>query len=168
MKLRSFAQSNSSRLLYGLELAMLLCLFNKTGLTQADLSMSELEEKAFEHFTAESWEEAHRSYAELLSLDGTNSGFQMRYAATLLHDSRLRAEGVQRLAALSESDKLRGEGLYWWGRACLFDGNSERAEAVLKDALEVADKRAFGRRIVHWLWCSPRKCPHDSMCAKDS
>ena len=122
---------------------MLLCLFNKTGLTQADLSMSELEEKAFEHFTAESWEEAHRSYAELLSLDGTNSDFQMRYAATLLHDSRLRAEGVQRLAALAESDKLRGEGLYWWGRACLFDGNPERAEAVLKDALEEADKRAF-------------------------
>ena len=147
---------------------MLLCLFNKTGLTQADLSMSELEEKAFEHFTAESWEEAHRSYAELLSLDGTNANFQMRYAATLLHDSRLRAEGVQRLAALAESDKLRGEGLYWWGRACLFDGNPERAEAVLKDALEDADKRAFWKADCALALAQSKEMPIRFDVAKDS
>ncbi|MEC8399948.1 MAG: hypothetical protein VXZ28_01315, partial [Bacteroidota bacterium] len=96
-------------------------------------------------FDNEDWELAHRRLAELLSLDGTDEFLQMRYAATLLHDARLREEGIQRLASLADQGALSGEGLYWWGRAWMLQGQPEQAMAALNEAIGSAPKK------VDWL-----------------
>ena len=69
----------------------------------------------------------------------------MRYAATLLHDDRLRLEGIQRLASLAEQDELHGEGMYWWGRSWMLQGRSEQAATAFELALEEADKKSVWR-----------------------
>lgn len=81
------------------------------------MSRDVLVEAAATAFADGSWEEAHRRYAELLSVDGENVAFQWHYAATLLHDARRREEGFQRLATLNADGDLDGEAWYWWGEA---------------------------------------------------
>ena len=104
-----------------------------TGLdAQKEVSLEELGEKAAKAFGDKSWGEAHRAYAELLSLDGTNVQLQMKYAATLLHDDRLRLEGIQRLASLANQNALQGEGMYWWGRSWMLQGRPERASTAFE------------------------------------
>jgi hypothetical protein len=123
-----------------------LLLVVHTGLdAQKELSLDELKEKAAKAFEDKTWEEAHRAYAELLSLDGTNVQLQMRYAATLLHDDRLRLEGIQRMASLAERDALQGEGMYWWGRSWMLQGRPEQASAAFERALEQAEKKSIWR-----------------------
>ena len=112
---------------------------------QAEVSLEELKAKATEAFEDHAWGEAHRAYAELLSLDGTSAHLQMRYAATLLHDDRLRAEGIQRLASLAEREALRGEGMYWWGKSWMLQGRSEQAEIAFELALGQAEKKSTWR-----------------------
>lgn len=81
------------------------------------MSRDALVEAAATAFADGSWEEAHRRYAELLSVDGENVAFQWHYAATLLHDARRREEGFQRLATMNAEGELHGEAWYWWGEA---------------------------------------------------
>lgn len=117
-----------------------------TGLdAQKEVSLEELGEKAAKAFGDKSWGEAHRAYAELLSLDGTNVQLQMKYAATLLHDDRLRLEGIQRLASLANQNALQGEGMYWWGRSWMLQGRPERASTAFELALEQAGKKSVWR-----------------------
>ncbi|MGB1384890.1 MAG: hypothetical protein ACPHBR_08495 [Flavobacteriales bacterium] len=111
-------------------------------MAQGDESPEEVLAQAEEAFWAKDWEAAHRRYAELLSLEGTSLDFQVRYAATLLHDSRLRPEGIQRLAALTDQGLLTPEGWYWWGRALLLQGEGAEAGDALQMALSLADKKA--------------------------
>ena len=110
-----------------------------------EVSLEELNEKAAKAFEDKSWGEAHRAYAELLSLDGTNVQLQMKYAATLLHDDRLRVEGIQRLASLANQNALQGEGMYWWGRSWMLQGRPERASTAFELALEQAGKKSVWR-----------------------
>ena len=112
---------------------------------QRDASVEELTEEAALAFEAQAWGKAHRAYAELLSLNGTSVQLQMRYAATLLHDERLRVEGIQRLASLAEQEVLQGEGLYWWGRSWMLQGRPLQAASVLEDALSQAEKKSSWR-----------------------
>ena len=116
------------------------------GLAQldADLTPEALRSQAMSAFDNEDWELAHRRLAELLSLDGTDTFLQMRYAATLLHDARLREEGIQRLASLADQGALSGEGLYWWGRAWMLQGQPDQAVASLNEAVASAPKKLFG------------------------
>ena len=111
------------------------------GMSQADMSPEQVKAEAMAAFDAEDWELAHRRFAELLSLDGTDAELQMRYAATLLHDARLRNEGIQRLASMANQGALSPEGLYWWGRAWMLQGEPEEAEKSLRQALGLADKK---------------------------
>ena len=111
------------------------------GMSQADMSPEQVKAEAMAAFDAEDWELAHRRFAELLSLDGTDAELQMRYAATLLHDARLRNEGIQRLASMANQGTLSPEGLYWWGRAWMLQGEPEEAEKSLRQALGLADKK---------------------------
>ena len=95
------------------------------ALGQNDMSFEALHDEAMEAFESKQWELAHRRMAELLSLDGTDAFLQMRYGATLLHDARMRDEGIQRLASLADAGKLEGEGWYWWGRAWMLQGEPQ-------------------------------------------
>ena len=70
-----------------------LLVLGHVGSAQTDLSPEALKAEAMMAFEEENWELAHRRFAELLSLDGTNKQLQVKYAATLLHDARLREEG---------------------------------------------------------------------------
>ena len=124
--------------------ALLVLVGSIHGLAQADLTPEVLRSQAMSAFDNEDWEFAHRRLAELLSLDGTDTFLQMRYAATLLHDARLREEGIQRLASLADQGALRGEGLHWWGRAWMLQGQSDQAVASLNEALASAPKKLFG------------------------
>ena len=124
--------------------ALLLVVHSGLG-AQSEVSMEELREMAAEAFEDRAWGEAHRAYAELLSLDGTSVHLQMRYAATLLHDDRLRLEGIQRLASLAEQDALHGEGMYWWGRSWMLQGRPEQASSSFELALEQAEKKSLWR-----------------------
>ncbi len=112
---------------------------------QGETSLEELKDKASTAFEGKSWEKAHRAYAELLSLDGTSVHLQMRYAATLLHDDRLRDEGIQRLASLAEQRALEGEGMYWWGRSWMLQGRPEQAASAFELAVEQAGKKSSWR-----------------------
>ena len=112
---------------------------------QSSVSNEELHLLAEEAFLDQNWEEAHRRLAELLSLEGTNEFLQMRYAATLLHDARMREEGIQRLATLDQNDALRAEGRFWWGKAQMMSGKAKEAEEALTMALEEAEKQAHWR-----------------------
>ena len=114
---------------------------------QAEVSVEELKAKATEAFEAHAWGEAHRAYAELLSLDGTSDHLQMRYAATLLHDDRLRAEGIQRLASLAEQEALRGEGMYWWGKSWMLQGVRNKRKSPLSWPLSQAEKKSMALRL---------------------
>ena len=125
--------------------ALLVLVGSIHSLAQADLTPESLRSQAMSAFENEDWELAHRRLAELLSLDGTDAFLQMRYAATLLHDARLREEGIQRLASLADQGALSGEGLYWWGRAWMLQGQPEQAVAALNEAIESAPKK------VDWL-----------------
>jgi len=118
-----------------------LCVLPRV-LAQGGESPEEVLAQAEEAFWAQDWEAAHRRYAELLSLDGTSLDLQVRYAATLLHDSRLRPEGIQRLATLADQGVLKPEGWYWWGRALLLQGEGAEAGDALQRALSSADKKA--------------------------
>jgi len=109
---------------------------------QTDLSPEALKAEALAAFEEENWELAHRRFAELLSLDGTNKQLQVKYAATLLHDARLREEGIQRLASLAHEGDLDGEGWYWWGRALMLQGEGADASSALNRALGLASKKA--------------------------
>ena len=122
--------------------ALLVLVGSIHGLAQADLTPEALRSQAMSAFDNEDWELAHRRLAELLSLDGTDTFLQMRYAATLLHDARLREEGIQRLASLADQGALSGEGLYWWGRAWMLQGQPEQAVAALNEAVASAPKKA--------------------------
>ena len=112
------------------------------ALGQSDMSFEALHDEAMEAFESKQWELAHRRMAELLSLDGTDAILQMRYGATLLHDARMRDEGIQRLASLADAGKLEGEGWYWWGRAWMLQGESQLAETALLRALQEAEKKS--------------------------
>ena len=122
--------------------ALLVLVGSIHGLAQADLTPEVLRFQAMSAFDNEDWELAHRRLAELLSLDGTDTFLQMRYAATLLHDARLRKEGIQRLASLADQGALSGEGLYWWGRAWMLQGQPDQAVAALNEAMASAPKKA--------------------------
>ena len=108
---------------------------------QQALSTEQLREEAMTAFEDEHWELAHRRMAELLSLDGTDVFLQMRYAATLLHDARMRDEGIQRLASLADAGDLSGEGWLWWGKAWMLQGEPQLAESALLKALDEASKK---------------------------
>ena len=123
-------------------LVMLVGMFQVAGHAQRGGVLQELNETASELFEAKSWEKAHRAYAELLSLDGTNVHLQTRYAATLLHDDRSRVEGIQRLAALAEQDLLLGEGMFWWGKSWMLQGKPDLAKTALEQAISQADKKS--------------------------
>lgn len=129
------------------------------ALGQADTSPEAIREEAMSAFDQGQWEVAHRRLAELLSLDGTDVFLQMRYAATLLHDARLREEGIQRLAALADANKLQGEGWYWWGRAWMLQGEPELAESALLKALDQADKKAGWRDACSHALAQSRALP---------
>ena len=135
-------------------LVMLVGMFQVAGHAQRGGVLQELNETASELFEAKSWEKAHRAYAELLSLDGTNVHLQTRYAATLLHDDRSRVEGIQRLAALAEQDLLLGEGMFWWGKSWMLQGKPDLAKSALEQAISQADKNLHGSKIA----LSPRQC----------
>ena len=125
--------------------ALVFVLLNSDFHAQSGVPLKELEEKATKAFEEKSWGEAHRAYAELLSLDGTSIQLQVRYAATLLHDDRLRLEGIQRLASLAEQDELHGEGMYWWGRSWMLQGRPDQASSAFELALEQAEKKSTWR-----------------------
>ena len=108
---------------------------------QTDQSPEEVREEAVGAFERGDWELAHRRLAELLSLDGTNRELQVWYAATLLHDARLREEGIQRLAALANEGVLNAEGWHWWGKALLLQGEGKEAELAFEKALAQAGKK---------------------------
>ena len=112
------------------------------GVSQADMSPEQVKAEAMAAFEVEDWELAHRRFAELLSLDGTDAELQMRYAATLLHDARLRNEGIQRLASMANQGTLSPEGLYWWGRAWMLQGEPEEAAKSLRQAIGLAGKKS--------------------------
>ncbi|HAY56484.1 MAG TPA: hypothetical protein DCX49_03545, partial [Flavobacteriales bacterium] len=69
-------------LLFGASWGCLSTVQAQTGKT-----LAELKTEAAAAFEAGNWRQAHRNYAELLSLDGTDRSHQIRYAATLLHDA---------------------------------------------------------------------------------
>ena len=121
-------------------LATMVLTGNAVG--QSNMSFGALHDEAINAFETKHWELAHRRIAELLSLDGTDTFLQMCYGATLLHDARMRDEGIQRLASLADAGKLEGEGWYWWGRALMLQGEPQLAEAALLKALEEADKKS--------------------------
>jgi len=126
----------------GVSCLALVMLASPQASGQRDLSPEQLREEAMTAFDDEQWDLAHRRMAELLSLDGTDVFLQMRYAATLLHDARMRDEGIQRLASLADAGDLSGEGWLWWGRAWMLQGEPQLAESALLKAQEEAGKKA--------------------------
>lgn len=111
---------------------------------QATLTQKELRENALNAFNQEDWAVAHQRLSELLSVNGTDTELQMRYAVTLLHDGQMRLEGIQRLASLWED--LEGspspELAFWWGKAWMLQGDGLEAQRWLKVALAGAPKKA--------------------------
>ena len=108
---------------------------------QTGKTLAELKTEAAAAFEGGDWRQAHRNYAELLSLDGTDRSHQIRYAATLLHDARMRKEGMQRLAGLVEAGQLDAEGWHWWGMAMMRSGNATQAVEAFERALSEAGKK---------------------------
>ncbi|MDA0902723.1 MAG: hypothetical protein O3B70_00135 [Bacteroidetes bacterium] len=98
-----------------------------TPVAQAEMTRTDLGVDALKAFNDRHWGDAHRMYAELLSVDGTSLDFQWRYAVTLLHDVRTRKEGFQRLAELRNDDELNGEAHYWWGLSLMKMGKGDEA-----------------------------------------
>jgi len=136
----------------------LIALFH-VGSAQSDLSPESMKAEALAAFEEENWELAHRRFAELLSLDGTNKQLQVKYAATLLHDARSREEGIQRLASLAHDGDLDDEGWYWWGRALMLQGEGVDAEAALNRALDLAPKKAIWREACELALRQSRALP---------
>lgn len=126
-------------------MVFVLLLVGHCAAAQTEMSPEALRAEALTAFEEENWQLAHRRLAELLSLDGTNKQLQVKYAATLLHDSRLREEGIQRLASLAHEGELDGEGLYWWGRALMLQGEGADASSTFRRALGMAEKKASWR-----------------------
>lgn len=128
---------------------MLLALLTGWGvnsmLGQASMTQEELMGEANAAFELGNWQQAHRQYAELLSLDGTNLQHQVRYAATLLHDARMRNEGIQRLASLVDEGNMDEEGWHWWGRAMLVSGSPDQAREAFTKSLSVGGKKGSYR-----------------------
>lgn len=112
-----------------------------TPVAQAERARTDLGVEALAAFNERHWGDAHRMYAELLSVEGTSLDFQWRYAVTLLHDARTRHEGFQRLAELRNEEKLSGESLYWWGLSLMKMGKGEEAVMELDRVILEFPKR---------------------------
>ncbi|MEY3009974.1 MAG: hypothetical protein RLZZ314_616 [Bacteroidota bacterium] len=112
-----------------------------TPVAQAERARTDLGVEALAAFNERHWGDAHRMYAELLSVEGTSLDFQWRYAVTLLHDARTRHEGFQRLAELRNEEKLSGESLYWWGLSLMKMGKGEEAVMELDRVILELPKR---------------------------
>lgn len=132
-------------LMVGMLLELLAGWGGNCVLGQASLTQEELVAQADESFDLEQWQQAHRQYAELLSLDGTNLQHQVRYAATLLHDARMRNEGIQRLASLVDEGNMDEEGWHWWGRAMLVSGSPDQAQDAFTKSLSIGGKKGAYR-----------------------
>ena len=114
------------------------------------MSRDALVEAAATAFADASWDEAHRRYAELLSVDGENVAFQWHYAATLLHDARRKEEGFQRLATLNADGDLDGEAWYWWGEALRMVGEPLAArDAYIRASENWKAPKEWRQRLEH-------------------